>query len=489
MISFRGANLTFQTPSSLAFLNSSLTSYVASFLQANLSISNISVLVTSFQGEPLKATMLVIVPQFVGGPSFTAAQLAALFGAGMDFILPKSFYDDARTIPSLNLLSFANVQTYLPSPPPPSPPLPSPPPPFPPYNQTLKAYAIMANLTVFDQDFLTLSPEKLSEYESELCLNILVYLSASIGSKAGSINLLLGCIPLGSSPGSIVTKLVVTAASAEILAAIKPYMDEIIATPMTAFRGTTFASSFNVANASGVVISSPPPPPSPSPPRPPPLPSQSSPPSSGISPGVAGVAGVVIILFVAIVSVNAFLFIRARAIASKIKKDLIAPSLGPPKMDSKRFQLAQLPSIISAHHIGMPQPLATAPMRLLHIERVLEWPDGLKVFEKVDTSNDCLVIPYNQVTEGQWAKTMVLTWRWGKPKPSPDPIDNFSPMSDDQWSELLELMRIGLASGMELIWIGEWTKAMISPTVMLDSELPASCRLVVCPSIRWRSND
>ena len=37
----------------------------------------------------------------------------------------------------------------------------------------------------------------------------------------------------------------------------------------------------------------------------------------------------------------------------------------------------------------------------------------------------------------------------------PTPIENFSPMMEDQWSELLELMRIGLASGMELIWIGE----------------------------------
>ena len=44
----------------------------------------------------------------------------------------------------------------------------------------------------------------------------------------------------------------------------------------------------------------------------------------------------------------------------------------------------------------------------------------------------------------------------------PAPIKGFSPMSDDQWSELLELMRIGLASGMELIWIGQWIIAMIS---------------------------
>ena len=139
----------------------------------------------------------------------------------------------------------------------------------------------------------------------------------------------------------------------------------------------------------------------------------------------------------------------------KIKKDLTAPALGPPKMDSKRFILDELPSIISAHHIGMPAALASAPMRLLFIEKVLEWSSGLKVFEDVDTASDCLVIPYSEVSEEQWAKTMVLTWRWGKPKPMPSAIPGFSPMSDDQWSELLELMRIGLDSGLEFIWIGE----------------------------------
>ena len=119
-----------------------------------------------------------------------------------------------------------------------------------------------------------------------------------------------------------------------------------------------------------------------------------------------------ILIAVAVLAFYMFLFIRARAIASTIKKDLSSPALGPPKMDSKRYQLIQLPNIISYHHTGMPPALAAAPMRLLYIETVLEWADGLKVFEVVNTPNDCLVIPYNQVTEEQWSKTMVLTWRW-----------------------------------------------------------------------------
>jgi hypothetical protein len=45
--------------------------------------------------------------------------------------------------------------------------------------------------------------------------------------------------------------------------------------------------------------------------------------------------------------------------------------------------------------------------------------------------------------------------RRGKPKPMPKPIDGFSPMSDDQWSELLELMQYGKEKGFRWIWIGE----------------------------------
>lgn len=160
-----------------------------------------------------------------------------------------------------------------------------------------------------------------------------------------------------------------------------------------------------------------------------------------------------IILIISVLLINMFVFVRAQSAASEIKRNLIAPALGPPKLDSKRYHLDELPSIISAHHFGMPVALASAPMRLLYIEQVLKWPSGLKVFEDVNMASDCLMIPYNEVSEEQWARTMVLTWRWGKPKPMPNPIPGFSPMSDDQWSELLELMRCGQDVGMELIWI------------------------------------
>ena len=59
----------------------------------------------------------------------------------------------------------------------------------------------------------------------------------------------------------------------------------------------------------------------------------------------------------------------------------------------------------------MPPYLAAENMRLLLIESVISWP-SLKVFEDVDKVTDCLIIPYKDVSEEQWAKTMVLTWRW-----------------------------------------------------------------------------
>ena len=54
------------------------------------------------------------------------------------------------------------------------------------------------------------------------------------------------------------------------------------------------------------------------------------------------------------------------------------------------------------------------------------------------------------------ADCLVSFFHRGKPKPMPNAIPGFSPMNDDQWNELLELMRIGLQSGMEFIWI-DWS--------------------------------
>ena len=66
--------------------------------------------------------------------------------------------------------------------------------------------------------------------------------------------------------------------------------------------------------------------------------------------------------------------------------------------------------MIAAHHHGMPPSLSAVNMRLILIESVLTW-TSLKVYEEVDKTA-CLDIPYSQVTEEQWSKMIVLTWRW-----------------------------------------------------------------------------
>ena len=264
-----------------------------------------------------------------------------------------------------------------PYPPPPSPPPPSPPPPFPPYTQADFPNALMVNITIDGPDFNILSSSgNLSGYEATLCKDILLYCSVSIGGAGSSLNSNLGCIPIGSVPGSIVTRLVVYAASPELLAATAPFINNFAVNPMSVLKAMAFSTSYNVRNASSVVIQSPPPPsppPSPNPPVPP-----AAPPPPAVPVGVSGLSGAFLIILLAVFAVNVFLFVRARAMASSIKKDLMAPALKPPRMDSKRFQVSQLPDIISAHHIGMPPVLASAPMRLLLIESVMNWP-SLKV--------------------------------------------------------------------------------------------------------------
>ena len=69
----------------------------------------------------------------------------------------------------------------------------------------------------------------------------------------------------------------------------------------------------------------------------------------------------------------------------------------------------------------------------------------------------------------------------------PNPIENFSPMSDDQWSELLELLRLGLESGMELIWI-DWSCGE-SRYTLSHSQRSHPSIVFTSPSIYWRFND
>ena len=55
--------------------------------------------------------------------------------------------------------------------------------------------------------------------------------------------------------------------------------------------------------------------------------------------------------------------------------------------------LSDLPREISGIHLGMPQHLLKADMRLIPIAVLLTW-SSLKVYEEVDVSTECLQVPY-----------------------------------------------------------------------------------------------
>ena len=150
-------------------------------------------------------------------------------------------------------------------------------------------------------------------------------------------------------------------------------------------------------------------------PFPPPLPLPPYPPppdlkiyvAATVSPVVCLILIGLLILLVLRITFN----LRAKTKAEEIGENLSAPALVPPLMDSKRMDLDRLPNIISAQHFGMPADLANEDMRLLLIESVMTWANGIMVYEDVP-SVDYVKIPYGQVTADQWAQTVVLTWRW-----------------------------------------------------------------------------
>ncbi|PNH06893.1 hypothetical protein TSOC_006701 [Tetrabaena socialis] len=94
-------------------------------------------------------------------------------------------------------------------------------------------------------------------------------------------------------------------------------------------------------------------------------------------------------------------------------------------------------------------------MRLLKIDAVLAWPT-IKVYEEVDLqSHECMDVPYSDVTEEQWAQTLVISWRWNLSKPAQQqPL--FSPMSEPQFRELRQGLQRAKGSGLQYVWI-DWS--------------------------------
>ncbi|PNH08664.1 hypothetical protein TSOC_004755 [Tetrabaena socialis] len=120
--------------------------------------------------------------------------------------------------------------------------------------------------------------------------------------------------------------------------------------------------------------------------------------------------------------------------------------------------LEELPELMLDLHEGMPLALRSPPMRLLKIDAVLAWPT-IKVYEEVGakdaTTAECMDVPYGDVTEEQWAQTLIISWRWGASKPvQPQPL--FSPMLEPQFRELRQVLQQAKDSGLQYVWI-DWS--------------------------------
>ena len=177
-----------------------------------------------------------------------------------------------------------------------------------------------------------------------------------------------------------------------------------------------------------------------------------------------------------------------------------AAALGPPDIKPQHVALSDLPrgklgrtsSIwADSYEADMPQYLLyllKADMRLIPIAVLLTW-TSLKVYEEVDASSECLQMPYEAVTDGMWATTCILSWRWGKEKPLPLQIPHFSPMTERQWAELHALMKLALHNGMVHVWI-DWScirqyskrGAMITTEVLRKLYYARAGTMVVVPT-------
>ncbi|PNH03753.1 hypothetical protein TSOC_010163 [Tetrabaena socialis] len=165
-----------------------------------------------------------------------------------------------------------------------------------------------------------------------------------------------------------------------------------------------------------------------------------------------------------------------RAVLEGIRKCELgptAPCVGTPMVvrGGKLVTKDDLHEVFKSLHDGMPLALRRAPMRLLKIDAVLGWPT-IKVYEEVinterlppadvsgsgplATAAECLEVPYSVVTEEQWAQTLVISWRWGGIKPVQQ-LPSFTPMSEQQFRELTQVLKQAKGSGLKFVWI-DWS--------------------------------
>ena len=65
-------------------------------------------------------------------------------------------------------------------------------------------------------------------------------------------------------------------------------------------------------------------------------------------------------------------------------------------------------------------------MRVLHIDCVLKWPK-MCVYEDINQSDVYEISYKDAVDQNMWKSLLILSWRWWKSKPEPDPEVSLSP--------------------------------------------------------------
>ena len=144
---------------------------------------------------------------------------------------------------------------------------------------------------------------------------------------------------------------------------------------------------------------------------------------------------------------------------------LASAALGPPDLRPATKTLQELPDCISDLHHGMSRDLKDADMRLIRISAMLDWP-SLKVYEEVSPA-DCMQQPYKAADEETWSRTVVLSWRWGSPKPE-TLQPGFSPMTQPQMAELTAVLRYALDAGLQFAWIDWCCVPQYSDGIMVE---------------------
>ncbi|GIL68375.1 hypothetical protein Vafri_21672 [Volvox africanus] len=121
---------------------------------------------------------------------------------------------------------------------------------------------------------------------------------------------------------------------------------------------------------------------------------------------------------------------------------------------SEHKTLATLPIWVNDLHNSMPSWLSQPPVRLIKLSKFLSWKQ-LKAYEDITSVHGCLELPYAEITDEQWAQTVVVSWRWGAGKPVHR--QGFSPMTDIQYQQLRKVLT-GLLedTGIQYVWI-DWT--------------------------------